>query len=102
MLHQSSQEFVFLGRQLYLAITNLDDAPHQVDRKVACPEYWALPVHLQLMAQCHSDAREKLIHSERLGYVVVRTKIQCHDLARLFTATREHHDWDAFIPRPNL
>src|SRR5262249_17274895 len=66
VLHQHAQEIVLLGRELHLAVAHLDDAPHQVDRKVAGPEDRALAVRLQLVAQGGAHAGEQLVHAERL------------------------------------
>lgn len=49
-LHQSAQQFAFLWRQLNVLSAQLDDAPHQADRKIADAENRPFALNLQLMA----------------------------------------------------
>ena len=97
MLHQHAQQFVFLGRQLDLAVADLDDTAHQVDREVAGPEHRPLAMDLQLMPQRRAHAGEQFIHPERLGQVIVGAEIERLDLAGLVAAARQHHDRHAVV-----
>ena len=45
-----------------------------------------------LATQGRTNSREQLVHSERLGYVVVGAGIECFDLGRFFAADRKHND----------
>ena len=99
MLHQHAQEIVFLRRQLHVLVSSLDNTSDQVDRKSADAKDRALSVHLQLMPQSCAHAGQKLIHSERLGHIIVGTKIKCLHLAGLVTATGQNHDRNALVTR---
>jgi len=50
MLHQHAQQLVFLRREFYLLVADLDDAAHQVDGQLAGSKQRALAMDLQLMA----------------------------------------------------
>ena len=99
MLHQYAQQIVLLGRQLHFLVPNLDDTPHQVDRKIAGAENWTLAVRLQLVTQRRSNPREQLVHTEGLGDVVVGAKVEGLNFPNLVPAAGEDHDRDAFVAR---
>ena len=69
--------------------------------KIANAKDRPLAVHLQLMTQRRAHAREKLVHAERLGHVVVGAKIERRDLAGLIAAARQHDDRHALVARPD-
>src|SRR5215472_8429129 len=97
MLNKHAQEFVFLGRQLHLLVADLDDAPYEIDRKIANAENRTLSLHVELVAKRCAHPGKELIYAERLGHVIVSPEIQCLDLPSLIPAARQHHDWYAFV-----
>ena len=101
VLHQHTQQFVLLRRQLDLTVADLDDAAHQIDRKIAGAEHRALAMDLQLMPQRRAHAGEQFIHPERFRQIVVGAEIERLHLARLIAAARQHHDRDAVVAAAN-
>ena len=55
------------------------------------------PCVLQLVAQRRPHPGEKLVHAERLGYIIVGAEIERLDLAGLVAAARKHDDGHALI-----
>ena len=80
VLHEDAQQLVFLGRELYLRILDPHDAPHQIDGQIADLENRPLSLGLELMPHRRSHAGRELLHSERLGHIVVGAKVQRLDL----------------------
>jgi hypothetical protein len=88
-------------RQLDLLLADLDDAPHQVDREIAGAKHRPLAMHLQLMPQRRAQARQQLVHPERLCQIIVGAEIERLNLAGLVAATRQHHDRYAVVAAAN-
>ena len=101
MLNQHAQELVLLGRELYFLVAQLDDAPHEINRQITDTENRPLALGLQLVTKRCPHAREKLIHAEGLGHVVVGPEIERLDLAGFVTPARQHHDRHALVARPH-
>src|SRR5205807_9667628 len=79
-----------------------DDSPNDVDAKRATPEDWPLAFLLQAVADSGANARQKLIHPERLGDVIVSADVQRSDLAGFVCAAGKHDDRNrrSRLPRP--
>ena len=75
---------------------DLDDAAHEVDRKIAGVKDRPLPVDLKLVTQGCAHAREKLLGAERLCDIIVRTQIERLHLADLVPPAGQHHNWHVF------
>src|SRR5579871_1012412 len=60
VLHQDAQELIFLRRQFDLALADLHDAAHQVDREIAGAKHRPLAMDLQLMPQRRAQPRQQL------------------------------------------
>src|SRR5215469_5080850 len=99
MLNQHTQQVIFLRGRLDLLIADFHDPPHQIDRKFTDPEDRSLAVNLQLMAQRRAHSGKKLVHSERLGNVIVSAGVKCLYLADLVLAAGKNHNRHAVVSR---
>src|SRR5262249_28558237 len=97
MLNEQAQELVFLRRQLHLAVADLDDAPHQIDRQIADTKNRTFSLHVELMPKGGAHPGQEFIHAKRLCHIVVGPEIECVDLAGLIAAARQNHDRYAFV-----
>jgi hypothetical protein len=102
VLHQDTQEVVLLGRQLHLFVADFDNAPHQVDGKVADPEHRPLALNLELISKRRPHARQKLLHAKGLRDKVVGAEIELFDLGSFVAAARKHHGRHVFSLSTNL
>ena len=97
VLHQHPQQFIFLRREFDFAFADLDDAAHQIDRKIAGAKHRPFALHLQLVPQRRAHARQQFVHPERLCQVIVGAEIERLHLAGLVAAARQHHDRHALV-----
>jgi hypothetical protein len=67
-----------MGVQVDPEVSGLDDAAFFRGR---CP------------AQISTHARQKFVHAERLGNVIIGSEVQRCDLSTLILFHREHDDW---------
>ena len=99
MLNQDAQEVIFFRRELYLLIANFHDAAHEIDRKIPNPENRPLSVRLQLMTHCGAHSRQKLVHAEWLGHIIVGTRVERLHFAGLIIAAGKDDNRDAIVMR---
>ncbi|CCV16199.1 hypothetical protein MESS4_830419 [Mesorhizobium sp. STM 4661] len=100
VLYQDAQYVVFLRRQLYLPVLDLDDALHQIDGEIAGLEHRLFALLLEFVTKRHTDARDQLIHAERLGDVVIGAELERGDDAGLVGAAGkdDHGNVQAVVP----
>src|SRR6185437_7066800 len=102
MRDQQAQEIVFLRRELHLLLAHGDDASDQVDGEIAGPEDRFLALLLQAMADRRANARQQLLHAERLRDVVIGSEVESLDLAGLVGPARQHDDGEGRALFPHL